>query len=391
MPDQPPRRVLLSIVIGELLATSVWFAPNAVIGALQPYWGIDGGEGIVTTAVQLGFIIGTLSFAVFGVADRFHASRVFLVCALISAATNLAVIVAPGWFAGVLFMRFVTGVSLAGVYPVGMKIASGWYRGGLGKALGLLVGALVLGTASPHLLEALGQDWQWQFVLVGSSLAAGAGGLLVGSVPEGPFARSNAPVRFRGVLRAFRVPRFRAAVFGYFGHMWELFTLWAFAPVWIASYGLSGSALSLTSFAVIGMGALGCAGGGYLVESLGSGRVALGALAVSGLCCLVSPLLFTAPLWLALAFLLIWGLAAAADSPQFSALNAEYAPPELIGSALTLANCVGFAISIGSLNLLEWLQHEVPAGWLFPVLAIGPAAGLWAGRALLPRPEAAPA
>ena len=181
-----PRWILPAIVLGQLLATSVWFAVNAVIGALQPIWGIDGGEGIVTTAVQLGFISGTLSFAVLGLADRFHPSRLFLASAAVAAAANLAVIPLADAFAAVLVLRFLAGFFLAGVYPVGMRIAAGWYRGGLGRALGLLVGALVLGTASPHLLKAIGADWQWQWVMIGTSAAALGGGLLVALVPEGP-------------------------------------------------------------------------------------------------------------------------------------------------------------------------------------------------------------
>lgn len=382
VPGNPPRSVLPRIVVGQLLATSLWFAPNAVVGALRPLWGISGGEGLITTAVQLGFICGTLVFALLALSDRFHASRVFLVCALGGAAANVAVLARPDAFTLVLVLRFLVGFSLAGVYPVGMKIASGWYGGGLGQALGWLVGALVLGTAGPHLLKALGQGLPWELVVVGSSLAALAGGVLVAAVPEGPDARGGQPVRFGGVFGAFRAPRFRAAVLGYFGHMWELYALWAFIPVWAGAQGLAGAPLSLAAFYAIAAGGLGCVAGGYLARVIGSERVALGALAVSGACCLVSPLLFGAPSWLLLPFLGLWGLAAAADSPQFSALNAASAPPGLVGSALTLANCGGFAISIVSLSLLEWLQFRVEPVWLMLPLAAGPLAGLIFARGL---------
>jgi len=385
-----PRWILPAIVAGQLLATSIWFAANAVIGSLQDLWGIAGGEGTVTTAVQLGFIAGTLAYAVGGFADRFHPGNVFLVSASIGAAANAAVLIAPAEFSFVLAARFVAGFCLAGVYPVGMKIAASWYAGGLGRALGFLVGALVLGTASAHLLKGLGGAWDWRLVVAGTSVAALAGGVLVRLVPEGPHLARGGPVRFRGVLGAFRDRGFRASACGYFGHMWELYAFWAFVPVWAAAHGFAGSALSLTAFAVIAAGAIGCAGGGYLVARLGGGRVALGQLSVSGACCVLSPLLLHAPTPIFVAFAVLWGVTVVGDSPQFSALSASFAPRALVGSALTLVNCIGFSISIASLSLLEVLQFVVPPEWLLVPLALGPAVGLLAGRPLLRhRPAAA--
>lgn len=378
-----PRWILPAIVVGQLLATSVWFAVNAVIVTLQPAWGVAGGEGVVTTAVQLGFISGTLGFAVLGLADRFHPSRLFLTCALVAAGANALVIAVADSFAAVLVLRFLVGFFLAGVYPVGMKIAAGWYRGGLGRALGFLVGALVLGTASPHLVQAIGAEWPWQTVLLTTSAAASAGGLLVALVPEGPHLTRGGAVRFRGVLAAFRRPGFRAAALGYFGHMWELYAFWAFVPVWLLAWGMQGPALSAASFAVIAVGALGCVGGGYVAARHGSGRVALLQLLISGLCCLASPLLYHAPQPLLLGFLLVWGLTVVGDSPQFSTLNARNAPQELVGSALTLVNSIGFGITVFSLSLLEWLQHVVAPQWLLLPLALGPLLGLFFGRPLL--------
>lgn len=382
--DRPVRRswILPAIVVGQLLATSIWFAVNAVIGALQPLWGIEGGEGIVTTAVQLGFISGTLAFAVLGLADRFHPSRLFLLSASIAAAANVGVIPVAEHFGAVLVLRFLSGFFLAGVYPVGMKIAAGWYRAGLGRALGFLVGALVLGTASPHLLKAAGADWDWQAVMIGTSLAALIGGLVVALVPEGPHLARGGTVRFRGVLSAFRRPAFRASALGYFGHMWELYAFWAFLPVWMIAYGFEGPWMSATTFAVIAIGALGCAGGGFFARRFGSGRVALVQLFVSGACCLLSPLLFHAPPMLLLPFVLIWGVTVAGDSPQFSALNARNAPEGVVGSALTLVNSAGFAVTILSLGLLEYLQHQLAPAWLLLPLVLGPVIGLAIGRPL---------
>lgn len=377
-----PAWILPAIVVAQLLATSLWFATNAIIGELQQLWGLPGGEGVVTTAVQLGFIGGTLVYAFFALADRYPPGAVFLISALLGATANAAVLLAPERFGLVLALRFVVGFCLAGVYPVGMKMAAAWYRGGLGRALGLLVGALVLGTAAPHLLREFGASWDWRAVLLGTSAAAVLAGALAWAVPEGPYLKRGGRLRFRDVLAAFRVARFRAAAGGYFGHMWEVYAFWAFVPVWIAAYGQLPGSISGWSFAAIGIGALGCAGGGFLAHRLGSGRIALGQLGVSGLCCLISPLLFFAPPALFALFLLVWGVAVAGDSPQFSALNAQNAPPQVVGAALTLTNCFGFAISIGSLALLEWVQLNLPPEFLLLPLTVGPVAGLAAGRLL---------
>lgn len=393
MSDREPIRpwwVLPCIVTGQVLATSMWLAPNAVIGELQQLWNMQGGEGLVTTVLTVGFITGTLVYAMLGLADRFHPGNVFLASAVAGAAANAWVLATPESFTHVMAARFVVGFCLAGIYPVGMRIAAAWYGGGLGRALGFLVGALVLGTASSHLLKALGHGWDWRLVVLGTSVAALAGGVLVWRVPEGPFLLRGAPVRFGGVLAAFRRPRFRASVGGYFGHCWELYGVWVFMPVWLKAWGLSGAALAYLSFAVIAIGAIGCAGGGFLVRRFGGARVALTQLAVSGLCCALSPLAFQAPGAVLVPFVLLWGLTVIGDSPQFSALNAQYAPTEVVGSALTLANCIGFSISILSLMLLEELQFVLPVQWLLAVLVIGPVLGLWAGRPLLAhRPDLA--
>lgn len=379
-----PARILPVIVTAQFAGVSIWFAGNAVLGDLQRQWGLaEAALGYVTSAVQLGFIAGTLAFAFLALADRFSPRLVYLVCSLLGALANLAAIAGDGSLAWLLATRFATGFFLAGIYPVGMKIASGWYQKDLGNALGLLVGALVIGTAFPHLLKGLGQAWPWQSVMLGVSACAALGGVLMYAlVPDGPHLGRGAKFHPAALAAVFRSRQFRASAFGYFGHMWELYAFWAFVPVALASRADGGN-VSLWAFGVIAVGALGCAGGGLVSLRAGSARVAFAQLATSGACCVLSPVLLAAPMPLLLAFLLLWGLAVVGDSPQFSALNAVYAPRELVGSALTIVNCIGFAITIFSIQLLNAAAAWLPVQHLFLLLAPGPVLGLLALRPLM--------
>ncbi len=382
--EHRPARILPAIVASQFAGTSLWFAGNAVLGDLQHAWGLaPDALGYVTSAVQLGFICGTLVFAFLAVADRYSPRLVFLLCSLAGAAANLGVLAADGGLAPLLACRFATGFFLAGIYPVGMKIAAGWYRTGLGNALGFLVGALVLGTAFPHLLKALGQSWPWEWVLAGVSLIAAGGGLLMYLlVPDGPNLGKGSKFDPRALAAVFASKGFRASAFGYFGHMWELYAFWAFVPVVLVARAPEFN-VPLWSFIIIAVGALGCVAGGLLSLRAGSARVAQVQLAASGMCCILSPLLLLAPAPVVLAFLIFWGIAVVGDSPQFSALNAANAPRESVGSALTIANCIGFAITIGSIQLLNTVSGTLPVEYLFLLLAPGPALGLLALRPLL--------
>jgi MFS family permease len=379
-----PARILPAIVVSQFAGTSLWFAGNAVLGDLQRQWGLAAEAlGYVTSAVQLGFIAGTLVFAFLAIADRYSPRLVFLACSLAGALANLAAFAADGSLSALLAGRFATGFFLAGIYPVGMKIASGWYRDDLGKALGLLVGALVLGTAFPHLLKALGQSWPWEAVLAGVSVLAALGGAVMYLlVPDGPYLAKGAKFDPAALAGVFRSRGFRASAFGYFGHMWELYAFWAFVPVALAAR-IEGASVPLWSFAVIAAGTAGCVLGGLASLRAGSAPVAVAQLAASGACCLLSPLLFQAPLPLFLAFLLFWGVTVVGDSPQFSALNAANAPRERVGSALTIGNCIGFAITIFSIQLLNAAAGALPVQYLFLLLVPGPLLGLLAMRPLL--------
>ncbi|HAA14078.1 MAG TPA: MFS transporter, partial [Cytophagales bacterium] len=264
MPSPPPRYILPVIVLAQFAGTSLWFAGNAILPDLQSDLGLAADAvGAVTSAVQLGFILGTLLFAFLSIADRFSPSRVFWVCAWLGALANLGVFLAQGQSLLLLF-RFLVGFFLAGIYPVGMKIASDWYAGKLGTALGWLVGALVLGTAFPHGLRGLTSGISWQGVVVGTSLVAAVGGIAVGiGVGDGPNRKAAAQFNPRVLLTMFREKKFRAAAFGYFGHMWELYTFWAFVPWLLMPLVSSSTSLSVACFAIIALGSLGCIGGGY--------------------------------------------------------------------------------------------------------------------------------
>lgn len=379
-----PRRILPVLVLSQFAGVSPWFAVNAVMPDLQRELGWSAtAVGALTSSLQFGFILGTLVFALLAVADRFPARRVFLVCALAASACTVAAWAMVTNHTALLVWRFATGFCLAGIYPVGMKIASQWYTRGLGPALGLLIGALVLGSASPHALRALSATLPWQSLMLGvAALSAAAGLLLYALLPEPPHAPARVTTlqwRALGSLRS--DARVRSSVLGYFGHMWELYTFWVLVPL-ILGARLQGTTLSWAAFVVIAAGALGCVAGGQLAPRLGSARVAGAQLATSGLCCLLAPLMLQAPDTLFFSWLLVWGITVAGDSPQFSALTARNAPPQAVGSVLTLTNSIGFAISIASILLFVELTRSVPLQWLLTGLAIGPALGLWALRPL---------
>ncbi len=375
-----PRHILPTIALAQLGGTSLWFAANAIDADLQRDWSLAASvAGAVTSAVQAGFITGTLVYALLMIADRFSPRKVYLTSSLLAAAANAAVLVLPAAMLSMTATRFGIGFFLAGIYPVGMKIASGWYRQGLGGALGFLVGALILGTALPHAMRAWGTTLPWEgVILVLSALAVGGGLLMWFLVPDGPYLGRSGRINPSALAVVWRDPKVRASVFGYFGHMWELSGMLMVVPLVIAHY-LQEQATPLVSwlsFAVIAAGALGCAVGGMLAGRFGSGPVAAVQLATSATCCLLAPWLLSSPWLLFITWMLVWGTTVSGDSPQFSALTARNAPVQVVGSVLTLVNCIGFGISIVSIQLVAAALRHYPFEWVLPWLAIGPLVGL---------------
>jgi MFS family permease len=392
-----PVHILPIIVLSQFAGTSVWFAGNAILPALQSLYHFpDDMLSNITIAVQLGFIMGTLSFALLTIADRFSPVKVFMLSALLAAMFNYLLLFTEGNISLILSLRFLTGFFLAGVYPVGMKIAADWYASNLGKALGFLVGALVAGKAVPHLLKGLGDISMWKQVIIYTSCIAATGGIMVGLLlKNGPHRTKAKGLSFSNLPALFHRRDFKAAAFGYFGHMWELYTFWAFVPVMLNWYNLHQTVnlnVSLWSFLIIGVGTISCIIGGYFSRRLGSAKVAFVSLSGSGICCILSPLFFLLPQPFFLTAMILWGCLVIADSPQFSALVSQTADNSQKGTALTLVTCIGFAITIISIEIMSYIfmtdQPIIP--WLntnktvcFMMMSLGPLFGLISMRSLL--------
>jgi len=385
------------LAIAELLAMAPWFSASAVAPALARAWQLSpSATAWLTISVQLGFVAGALVSAMLTLADRLSARKLVAGSATIAALATLGVAAAHDIVVGIA-CRLLTGAALAGVYPPGMKIAAGWFREARGWAIGILVGALTLGSASPHLVRWAVSPTAWRIVLVVAAISAVAGGLLVLLVPnDGPYAAPSPPFSLAAAPRILKDPGVLLANLGYLGHMWELYAMWTWIAVFIAAseHARLGAETDVTAraalitFAVVGSGAIGCWLGGKYADRLGRTLVTSVAMLVSGLSALTVGGLFGAPLIALLPLLLVWGITIVADSAQFSAAVSELAPREYVGTALTLQTCLGFLLTTATIYLLPTVAETIGWRWSMGVLAIGPALGVWAMLVLRRRPEA---
>jgi MFS family permease len=392
-----PRRVLAILAASELLAMAPWFSASAVAPALARAWSLSaGGTAWLTISVQLGFVLGALVSAILTLSDRWSARRLVAGCAALAAGATAGVALAPGPAAG-FALRLLTGAALAGVYPPGMKIAAGWFREGRGWAIGIMVGALTLGSAAPHLVRWAAPADAWRLVLGVASLSALAGGALVLAVPhDGPYAAPSPPFSWSAAPRILRNRAILLANVGYLGHMWELYAMWTWMAVFVAESerahrgaGADVAALAaLLTFGVVGSGAIGCWLGGKYADRWGRTLVTSLAMIVSGSCALTAGVFFGGPLEALVPLLGVWGVSVVADSAQFSTAVSELAPPDYVGTALTLQTSLGFLLTCATIYFLPTVAAATGWRWSMSVLALGPMVGVWAMLALRGRPEA---
>lgn len=374
--------ILPIIVLSQFCCTTLWFAGNGVINDLIDTFNLNNNAlGLLTSAVQFGFIIGTLIFAILTIADRFSPSKVFFISAFIGAFLNLGILWDGNNVTSLLLLRFLTGFFLAGIYPVGIKIAVDYFEIGLGKSLGFLVGALVLGTAFPHLLKDLTHLYPWENAIIITSVLAAFGGFIMFLfVPDGPFRKPSQKTNVFAFFKIFHHKEFRAAAFGYFGHMWELYAFWTFVPIILKNYSIQQQIsfnIPFLSFMIIGVGSLACVSSGYISQTLGIKRTAFSLLLLSCFCCLISPFILSSNSEILLiVFLLFWGMVVVADSPLLSTLVAQNAPLQLKGTAITIVNCIGFLITIISIQCMNSLTNFKDSTSIYMILAIGPILGL---------------
>lgn len=376
---------ILILVMAQVAGMSLWFASAAILADMQAEAAIPPARAaMLSSAVQAGFVIGALGMAVAGVADRFDPRRVFLASALIAAVANALLLAVPIGGVEAVFLRGLTGAALAGVYPVGMKIAVGWGEKDRGLLVGLLVGALTIGSAAPHAVALFGGA-DWRLVIATTSAAAVAGGLLSLAVKLGPYHARAPAFDPRAIRIAWRDPRIRLAYAGYLGHMWELYAMWA----WIGVAASAGYAASLsgdaaiafgkaTAFIAIGVGGPACVLAGLLADRIGKAEVTMIAMGLSGALAVATALSLGGPPALTLVLAAAWGFFVIADSAQFSALVADAAPREYAGSLLTLQTALGFGLTIFTVQLAPLAAAEF--GWraTFISLAAGPALGVLA-------------
>jgi MFS family permease len=389
-------QALLVLAVAELFAMSLWFSASAVAPELAPTWGLTPTQtGLLTSAVQVGFVVGALLSAVLTLSDTVPPRYLFAGSAVAGAGLTVLLASAVDSAFPAIGLRFLTGVALAGVYPPGMKIAAGWFREGRGLAIGTLIGALTVGSALPHLVRGVGGIGRPTLVLLSAAALATLGGVLVLFVRPGPHQAPAAPFDPGAVKRILAERGTLLANLGYFGHMWELYAVWTWIPAFLAaSFALTDDPLAtpqvaaLVAFGTIAVGGLGALVAGVGADRFGRTTVTSASMLVSGAASLLAGVVFGTSLLLVVPFVLVWGFAVVADSAQFSAAVTELTEGSYVGSALTVQTALGFLLTTVSIQLVPRLVAVVGWRWAFAPLAIGPALGTLAMLRLRARPEA---
>jgi MFS family permease len=376
--------MLAVVCVAQFLGMTLWFSATAVTPLLIDEFNISQAHAPwLTMAVQAGFVAGTLFSALSNIADSLNSRTLMFAGSLIGSTANAAVLLAPGG-GSVIALRFVTGASLALVYPPAMKIAAGWFRDGRGLALGFLIGALTLGKAFPHLLASLfGTQWRGPMLLA-SVLAIVGGTLVLLVVRDGPYVTATTPFDPHAIRKILSSRGARLAILGYLGHMWELYAMWTWVVVFawtsLTDSGVANVAAagSMAAFLAIGSGAAGCVLAGYVADRLGKARVAMWAMIASATCAALTVVVYGGTPVLLYLLIMVWGFAVVADSAQFSALVSEHAPRNHVGTALTLQTCVGFLLTMVTIELLPRVADYTSWRWASLVLVPGPLLGAWA-------------
>ncbi|WP_404422480.1 MFS transporter [Thalassospira australica] len=382
------------ITICQLMALALWFSATAVLPQLRAEFDLGAVQSsFFTSSVLLGFVIGTLASAFLGLADRIEPRRFWAISALIAATANLLILVVPVDGVVVILLRLITGICMAGIYPIGMKMVATWSRGDTGFLVGLLVGALTMGSALPHLF-AVAVPLDWRLVIIAASVSAYLSGLMVLFVKLGGTPGRSPRFDPRMVGQIWSNKPLRHACYGYFGHMWELYAMWGWIGLFL--YGAfsdrdatnPGMWAALLTFAIIGIGAFGSLAAGLLADRIGRTTVTMTAMAISGLCALGAGGLGDAPLIVLIVICIVWGISVVADSAQFSSCVIELADPHQVGTALTMQNAIGFLIALGSIHMVPVIADIF--GWwgAFAMLSVGPLLGFVAMGRLRAMPEA---
>ena len=385
---------LTLLLVSEVAAMAAWFATTASLSAIRAHWSLGPfHEALLTSSVQLGFVAGTCVSALLSAADRFDMRKLFSWAAIVAGLANMAILAFEPTSPAVPALRFVTGFCMAGVYPVGMKLAATWAAGDLGLLIGLLVAALTLGSALPNLLAALG-GLDWRLPILGAAVSAFLAAIVIRFAAIGPLAARAPPLRLANALEAWRSKALRLANLGYLGHMWELYAMWAWMGAFMAAalqqrYGDAPPVSpALATFAVVAAGAVGALGGGWAADRFGRTLVTMAAMLASGCCAIAMGFAYGQSIGPLMVIGTIWGVVVIADSAQFSASAAELSERGLVGTMLTVQTCLGFLLTVVSIQLLPVVQHLVGWRYAFATLAIGPFLGVLAMARLRRMPEA---